>query len=135
MESTETAVPTVDDQPSPVTVEGEEVDESSSSVSIPPARKQRERSLPLRLQDAIILKPSLIKKEEESGGDDTNEQEVESNSSQSVRSQRGTRSRIPREKADETEQPETSRPGRKRGKTRVEEKNADDEDKVPINAL
>lgn len=118
--------PVVEEEATPAPVEEEEVDESS--VSQPPARRQRERSLPLRLQDTITTKLPIVKKEEESGGDDTNEQEVESNSSQSVRSQRGTRSRIP--KSDETEQPETSRPGRKRGKTRVEEKTNEDDDKV-----
>lgn len=122
------APPVVDEKSTPAPVEEEEVDESLSSVSQPPARRQRERSLPLRLQDTITTKLPIVKKEEESGGDDTNELEVESNSSQSVRSQRGTRSRIPREKSDETEQPETSRSARKRGKSRVEEKTINEED-------
>ena len=113
-------------------VEEDEIDESSSSVSQPPVRKQRERSLPLRLQDTITAKVPVVKKEEESGGDDNNEQEVESNSSHSVRSQRGTRSRIPREKSDETEQPEANRSARKRGKNRMEEKTAEEDDKVRI---
>ena len=113
-------------------VEEDEIDESSSSVSQPPVRKQRERSLPLRLQDTITAKVPVVKKEEESGGDDNNEQEVESNSSHSVRSQRGTRSRIPREKSDETEQPEANRSARKRGKNRMEEKTTEEDDKVRI---
>ena len=113
-------------------VEEDEIDESSSSVSQPPVRKQRERSLPLRLQDTITAKVPVVKKEEESGGDDNNEQEVESNSSHSVRSQRGTRSRIPRDKSDETEQPEANRSARKRGKNRMEEKTAEEDDKVRI---
>ena len=113
-------------------VEEDEIDESSSSVSQPPVRKQRERSLPLRLQDTITAKVPVVKKEEESGGDDNNEQEVESNSSHSVRSQRGTRSRIPREKSDETEQPEANRSARKRGKNRMEEKTTEEDDKVII---
>lgn len=127
-----TATAVVEEEPTSVVVEEDEVDESSSSVSQPPARKQRERSLPLRLQDTITTKTPVVKKEEESGGDDANEQEVESNSSHSVRSQRGTRSRIPREKSDETEQPEANRSARKRGKSRMEEKTAEEEDKVGV---
>lgn len=125
----ETAV-VVDEETISVTVEEEEVDESSSSVSQPPPRKQRERSLPLRLQDTITTKLVVVKKEEESGGDEAIEQEVESNSSQSVRSQRGTRSRIPREKSDESEQPETNRSARKRGKSRLEDKTTEEDEKT-----
>ena len=99
--------------------EEEEADESSSSVSLP-TRRQRERSLPLRLMDA---KP--LKKEEESGGDD-NEHENESNSSQSVRSQRGTRSRIPPKDRTDEDAPEIARSARKRGRTKPDE----DDEKV-----
>jgi hypothetical protein len=99
--------------------EEEEADESSSSVSLP-TRRQRERSLPLRLMDA---KP--LKKEEESGGDD-NEHENESNSSQSVRSQRGTRSRVPPKDRSEEDVPEIVRSARKRGRTKPDE----DDEKV-----
>ncbi len=130
-----TATAVVEEEPTSVVVEEDEVDETSSSVSQPPARKQRERSLPLRLQDTITTKTPVVKKEEESGGDDANEQEVESNSSHSVRSQRGTRSRIPREKSDETEQPEANRSARKRGKSRMEEKTAEEEDKVGVRLI
>lgn len=122
--------PTVEAETTSAAVEEEETDDISDSVSQPPARKQRERSLPLRLQDSITVKPSSVKKEEESCGDDTNEQEVESNSNHSIRSNRGTRSRIPREKSDEAEQPEANRASRKRGKSRMEEKINEDDEKV-----
>lgn len=101
--------------------EEEEADESSSSVSLP-TRRQRERSLPLRLMDA---KP--IKKDEESGGED-NEHENESNSSQSVRSQRGTRTRNPPKDRTEENAPEIVRSARKRGRTKPE----DDDEKVIV---
>lgn len=102
--------------------------EEPAVVSQQPARKQRERSLPARLLDSITPR-STIKKEEDSGGDDVNDQENESNSSQSVRSQR-TRTRIPRERQEESDQQDSVRPARKRGKSRGEDKSNDDDEKV-----
>lgn len=128
VEATPTAVATEEAQPTAPPVEEEEADESSSSVSLPSVslatRRQRERSIPLRLLDA---KP--VKKEEESGGDD-NEHENESNSSQSVRSQRGTRSRVPPKDRTEEDAPEVVRSARKRGRSKP-----DDEDEKVLQLL
>lgn len=108
--------------------EEEEADESSSSASLP-TRKPRERSIPLRLLDAA--KPPVlpsVKKEvaEESGGEDNEQAENESNSSQSVRSQRGTRNRVSKEKPADDDAPEVNRPARKRGKSKPEGKDEDE---------
>jgi len=107
--------------------EEEETDETSS-VSLP-ARKPRERSVPLRLLDAV--KPPVVSvpkkvEPEESGGEDNDQAENESNSSQSTRSQRGARNRTVKDRTAEDESQEASRPARKRGKSKVDDKDEDD---------
>lgn len=107
--------------------EEEETDETSS-VSLP-ARKPRERSVPLRLLDAV--KPPVVSvpkkvELEESGGEDNDQAENESNSSQSTRSQRGTRNRTVKDRTVEDESQEANRPARKRGKSKVDDKDEDE---------
>lgn len=124
-ETSETAKATAEDVPA--SVDGNE-SEGPTAVSQTPVRKQRERSLPARLLDSITPK-STVKKEEDSGGDDVIDQDNESNSNQSMRSQR-TRTRIPRH--EESDQQDSARTARKRGKSRGEDKSNDDDDKVII---